>query len=171
MAYKITLILLVLLLACNASLAETSIGFMGIAAEGSLISHFGSDVRVWWDKNGIELYSGSSLFGGYSLTRFKYLQKISKNIYWGIGAGEAKYKPTSWGWFIWPTPASPTAEYTETPVYLCYGIEGPLYFDWFTGNAEIGYILSFVKNFSGDLAQYPQSRFYVSAGMRFKIRI
>lgn len=116
MTYKITLILLVLLLTCGASLADTSIGFMGMAAELSSISHFGSDIRVWWDKNGIELYSGSSLLGSYSLQRFKYLQEVSKNIYWGIGYGEAKYKSTPLGGIGFPT-SGPTSEYTETPVY------------------------------------------------------
>ena len=168
----IILISLVLLLACGAALADTSIGFMSIAAEFSSTTHLGSDIRVWRDKNGLEYYYDNFLFGDYSLRRLKYLQKISGNTYWGIGAGEAKYKTTSWGLVGFPTSGSTaTAEYTETPVYFCYGLEGPLFFDWFTGNAEIGYILSFVKNFSGDQSKYPQSRFYISAGVRFRIRI
>ena len=125
-------------------------------------------IRLWWNKHGIESFSGTS--GDYQISRVRYLFKIRESIYASAGAGEVKYKTTGWG-VGFPTPSSSVAEYRENTIYFSFGAEQSLIFDWLVSNYEAGYIFSSVNEFSGDRSKYPGSRLYVAGGLGIRIKI
>lgn len=125
-------------------------------------------IRLWWNRHGIESFSGT--FFDYQISWVRYLFKINENIYGGVGAGGVKYKTTGWG-VGFPSPSSSIAEYRENTIYISFGAEQSLIFDWLVSNYEVGYIFSSVNEFSGDRSKYPGSRLYVAGGLGIRIKI
>jgi hypothetical protein len=145
-------------LAIQSSPAKTSF------AEANILG----GIRLWWNRHGIESFSGT--FFDYQISRVRYLFKINENIYGSAGAGEVKYKTTGWG-VGFPTPPSSVAEYKENTIYFSFGAEQSLIFDWLVSNYEVGYIFSSVSDFSGDQSKRPGSRLYVAGGLGIRIKI
>jgi hypothetical protein len=147
-----------------------SIEFPGIVLNSDK-NFLGTDMRIWYQGNGIEYYDCGKWLD-YSLRRFRYIRKIKDNNYLGIGIGEGKYKTSLIGGIGFPPPTTtPTAEYVENPIYLSFGIEDEFFFDWLRWNAEVGGVIPIVNSFTGDRSLYPQSRFYLSAGVRCRINM
>jgi hypothetical protein len=157
-----------------------SIDFCWPGIEISPFWNLGSSLRLWREGHGFEYYFGWG--GSYVLHRIRYLHKVKKYVYLGIGYGQANFD-SNWldfGFKINSMDTTPKVSasaveettFSEDVIYLSLGWEMPsLIFNWATSFNEIGYIISNVRSFSGDQSYYPKSRFYIFSGLRFRLPV